>query len=67
MIKEMKEEILNYLNQNPSHNKGDLIHHFDLEIFNSSSQESRDLSYLIWGWNQKNGMNKNYSLNPSQS
>ena len=67
MIKKMKNEIFNYLNENPSHNKGDLINHFNFPIFNSSSEESKNLSYLIWSWNQKNGMNKNYSLIPSQS
>jgi hypothetical protein len=65
MIKEIKEEIISYLNENPSYNKGDLISHFNLPISDSLSDESRDLSYIIWEWNQKNGGGKNYSLTPS--
>jgi len=63
----LKNQIITYLTENPTHNKGDIIHHFNLNITNSTSEESKKISYYIWCYNHNNNTSKNYSLIPTQS
>ena len=64
-LKNMKEDILSLLEEFPSLNKGDIISYFSLPISSSQGSLSRTLSYIIWGYNQREGREGGYSLYPS--